>query len=242
MFAVAFGHLGWLVPFALIGLTFYRVRDVNQLPLGLATIAVMMISHDILFPSLIVPIAVGIAGNISKQGAVKVCRYSFTATRWVVLAASILFIVGCGAIIAKFGDYTRFRLNDRIKAIEQIGSVFAAPIPRVEFAGVFRLADPASQDSAGRNLFLLEDGKVLSDVQAPASAAMTLESGQYLVWRRRTLLFSTSDNSDPRSNGREYEVRMPVSIHPLILLVIGAVLIWGVAILTGWGKLNLMKE
>ena len=71
--------------------------------------------------------AVGIAGNISKQGTVKVCNYSFTAIRWVVLAASILFIVGCGAIIAKFGDYTTFRLNDRIKAIEQIGSVFAAP-------------------------------------------------------------------------------------------------------------------
>jgi O-Antigen ligase len=242
MFAVAFGHLGWLVPFALIGLTFYRVRDVNQLPLGLATIAVMMISHDILFPSLILPIAVGIAGNISKQGTVKVCDYSFTAIRWVVLAASILFIIGCGAVIAKFGDYTTFRLNDRIKAIEQIGSVFGAPIPSVEYAGVLRPADLASQDSAGRNLFLLEDGKLLSDVQAPSSAAMTLEDGQYVVWRRRTLLFSTSDNSDPRSNGRVYEVRMPISIHLLILLVIGAILIWCVAIITGWSGFNRMQE
>jgi hypothetical protein len=242
MFAVAFGHLGWLVPFALIGLTFYRVRDVNQLPLGLATTAVMMISHDILFPSFIVPIAVGIAGNISKQSAVEAYRHSFAAIRWVVLTASIFFIVGCGAIIANFGDYTTFRLNDRIKAIEKIGSVFAAPIPRVEFAGIFRLADLASQDSGGRNVFLLEDGKVLSDVQAPISAAMTLESGQYLVWRRRTLLFSTSDNSDPRTNGRVYEVRMPISIHPLILLVIGAILIWCAAIITGWGGLNRMQE
>jgi hypothetical protein len=242
MFVVGFGHLGWLVSFALIGLTFYRVRDVNQLPLGLATIAVMMISHDILFPSLIVPIAVGIAGNMSKQSMVKACRYSLAAVRCVVFTASILFIVGCGAVIAKFGDYTTFRLNDRIKAIEKIGSVFAAPIPRVEYAGVFRLADPASQDSAGRNLFLLEDGKVLSDVQAPSGAAMTLENGQYLVWRRRNLLFSTSDNSDPRSNGRVYEVRMPVSVHLLILLVIGAILIWCVAIITGWGRLNRMQE
>ncbi len=242
MFAVAFGHLGWLVSFALIGLTFYLVRDVYQLPLGLATIAVMTISHDILFPSLIVPIAVGIAGNMSKQSMVEVCRYSLAAIRCVVFTASILFIVGCGAVIAKFGDYTTFRLNDRIKAIEQIGSVFAAPIPRVEYAGVFSLADLASQDSAGRNLSLLEDGKVLSDVQAPSSAAMTLESGQYLVWRRRTLLFSTSDNSDPRSNGRVYEVRMPVSIHLLILLVIGAILIWCVAVITGWGGLNRMQE
>jgi hypothetical protein len=242
MFAVAFGHLGWLVPVALIGLTFYRVRDVNQLPLGLATIAVMMISHDILFPSLILPIAVGIAGNISSHSTAKACRCSFAAIRWVVLTASIFFIVGCGAIVAKFGDYTTFRLNDRIKAIEQIGSVFAAPIPRLEFSGVFRLADLASQDSVRRNLFLLEDGKVLSDIQAPSEAGTALERGQYLVWRRRALLFSTSDNSDPRSNGRAYEVRMPLSIHPLILLVIGAVLIWCVAIVPGWGKLNLMKE
>jgi hypothetical protein len=243
MFAVAFGHVGWLVPFALIGLTFYRVRHVSQLPLGLATIAVMMISHDILFPSFIVPIAVGIAGNISNPSTVKACRYSFTAIRWVVFAASILFIVGCGAVIAKFGDYTTFRLSDRTKAIEQIGSVFAAPIPRVEFAGVFRLADVASKDSAGgRNLFLMEDGKVLSDVQAPSNPAVTLERGEYLVWRRRTLLFSTSDGSDPRSNGRAYEARMPVSVHPLILLVMGAVLIWCVAVVTGRGELNRMKQ
>jgi hypothetical protein len=82
----------------------------------------------------------------------------------------------------------------------------------------------------------------LSDVEAPIGTATTLGSGQYSVWRRRTLLFTTSDNSDPRSNGRVYEVRMPVSIHPLILLVIGAVLIWCVAIVPGWGKLNLIKE
>jgi O-Antigen ligase len=243
MFAVAFGHPGWLVPFALIGLTFYRVRDINQLPLGLATTAVMMISHDILFPSLIVPIAVGIAGNISKHSTAKVCRYSFAAIRCVVLSASIFFIVGCGAVIAKFGDYTTFRPSDRTKAIEQIESVFAAPIPRLEFAGVFRLADLASQDSVGRNLFLLEDGKVLSDVEAPSNPDhLTLERGQYLVWRRRALLFSTSDGSDPRSNGRIYEARMPVSIHPLILLAIGAILIWCAAIVRGRGELNRMKE
>jgi hypothetical protein len=239
MFAVAFGHLGWLVPLTLIGLTLYRVRDASQLPLPLATTAVMMISHDILFPSLVVPIAVGIASNISRQSTAKVTHYSFAAIRWVVVAASILFIVGCGAVIARFGDYITSR---HIKAIEQIGSVFAAPMPRVEFPGVLRLGNIASQESAGRHLFLLEDGKVLSDVEAPISAAMALESGQYLLWRRRTMLFSTSDNSDPRSNGRAYEIRMPVSIHPLILLVIGAVLICCVAVVRWRGELIRMKE
>ena len=157
MFAVAFGHLGWLVPFALIGLTLYRVRDVNQLPLGLATTAVMMISHDILFPSLIVPIAVGIAGNIQTRAQLTYqsrAQLKCAATRLLPLAVSLSLLQFClllvvVPLVARFGDYTTFRLNDRIKAIEQIGSVFAAPIPRVEFAGVFHLADVASQIPSG---------------------------------------------------------------------------------------------
>jgi hypothetical protein len=232
MFAVAFGHLGWLVALALVALTFYRVRDANQLPLGLATAAVLMTSHDILFPSLIVPIAVGIAGNISDRTAAKACL--FGSPRRVVVAASIFFIIGCGVIVARFEGYRTTRLGNGIKEIQSSKTVFAARIPRPEFSGVLRVAEVASQNSAGQNLFLVEDGKVLSDVQAPDAAVM--RGGQYFVWRRNTLLFSTSDNSDPRFNGRSYEIRTAVSIHPLIFLVIGAILIWCAVVVTKLGR------
>jgi len=227
LFAVAFGHVGWLMPFAFIGLTFYRVRNAGQLPLGLATTAVLMTGNDILFPSFIVAIAVGIAGNISRQSAAKVCHYSLAALRGVVIAGSICFIIGCSAVIVGFDRYMTARLGDGVIAINQSsGPVFAAPIPRPGYGGILRLAEVASQHSTGRPLFLLEDGKVLSDAQAPDAAAMALKNGQYLIWRRKTLLFSTSDNSDPRVNGRAYEIRTPISIHPLILLVLSAILIW----------------
>jgi hypothetical protein len=97
---------------------------------------------------------------------------------------------------------------------------------------VLRIADVASQISSGSNLLLLEDGKALSDVQATDNAVMELGRGRYVVWRRNTLIFSTSDNSDPRFNGRVYEIRVPVSIHPLIFLVLGIILIWCVVVVS----------
>lgn len=233
LFAVAFGHLGWLVPLLLIGLTLYRVRNPIDLPLGLATTAVLMTSHDILFPSLIVPVAIGIAGLISKQIAAKVGAHSIVAVRCVAGAALIFFTIGCWTVIARFDHYMTVRLGTGAATIQQgPGQAFAVRIPSPEFCGVLRIADVASQISSGSNLLLLEDGKALSDVQATDNAVMELGRGRYVVWRRNTLIFSTSDNSDPRFNGRVYEIRVPVSIHPLIFLVLGIILIWCVVVVS----------
>jgi hypothetical protein len=226
LFAVAFGHLGWLVPLALAGLTLWRVRSENQLPLAMAVITVMMTSHDILFPGLIVPIAIGIAGNISGPAETQVTRASLGGVRGVTIAASVLFIIGCSVIVLKFAGDKTISLATGVKPVEDSDFVFAARLARPEFSGVLRLADVSSEGSPGEKLLLMEDGKVLSDSQARDTAVMTEGMGRYLIWRRNTLLFSTSDNSDPRVNGRAYEVRVPVSIHPLVLAVAAGVLAW----------------
>jgi SAM-dependent methyltransferase len=55
---------------------------------------------------------------------------------------------------------------------------------------------------------LYEDGLQLGPAHAPQSDIRRFGAGRYSHWRG-TLFFSSSDGSDPRVNGRRYEVRAP---------------------------------
>jgi hypothetical protein len=95
LFAVAFGDLGWLVPIAFLGLTVYWVRSIPHLLLFLATITVMMISHDILFtPGLLAPIVFGVAGLNSLRYRVSDAPDTSSAMKYAAVAAPILFALG----------------------------------------------------------------------------------------------------------------------------------------------------
>jgi hypothetical protein len=56
------------------------------------------------------------------------------------------------------------------------------------------------------NLRLLEDGKQLAFAHAPNIAIQKGGEGRYSHWRDK-LYFSTSDNSNPNTNGRHYTIR-----------------------------------
>ena len=51
---------------------------------------------------------------------------------------------------------------------------------------------------------LLEDGKPLSTPRASHQEIRNIGKGKYSHWTKEVLYFSTSDNSDPRTNGRKY--------------------------------------
>ena len=61
-------------------------------------------------------------------------------------------------------------------------------------------------------VMLLEDGKALGPARALHDDIRKLGAGRYSHWTRTGLYMSASDNSDPRSNGRLYEI---VSANPL---------------------------
>ncbi len=72
------------------------------------------------------------------------------------------------------------------------------------------LPDTAPSEHAGSVLAaVLEDGHVIGST-AEHDAIRTLGAGRHSFWRG-TLYFSASDSSDPRQNGRRYEVAWP---HP----------------------------
>ena len=56
---------------------------------------------------------------------------------------------------------------------------------------------------------LLEDGKPLSSPHSPAKEIETAGNGRYSHWTEASIVFSTSDNSDPRTNGRKYALVSP---------------------------------
>ncbi len=76
-------------------------------------------------------------------------------------------------------------------------------------AYMYTLTKGAPCDRAGRSqLMLLEDGKPLQAHQA--HELIRREGlGRFSHWGARGLIFSSTDNTDPRTNGREYRVVYP---------------------------------
>ena len=58
---------------------------------------------------------------------------------------------------------------------------------------------------------LLEDGKPLGPAHALHQSIRDEGGGRYSHWTGNALIFSTSDNSDPNANGRDYSVEWSVS-------------------------------
>ncbi len=69
----------------------------------------------------------------------------------------------------------------------------------------------SSWDSKASRLMLLEDGQPLGPANAMHSLVYKQGRGAFSYWNGH-LFFSTSDNSDPRWNGRVYEADLPLAI------------------------------
>jgi hypothetical protein len=65
---------------------------------------------------------------------------------------------------------------------------------------------PSDVAGGHSDLVLLENGKPLGPAHSAHADIRKDGLGRYSHWGARTMWFSTSDNSDPRTNGREYKV------------------------------------
>lgn len=62
------------------------------------------------------------------------------------------------------------------------------------------------------NLIIYEDGKPLGPAHSPIYHVAVLGMGRYKHWKRNgqsIFVFSSSDNTDPRTNGRKYWAERP---------------------------------
>lgn len=74
----------------------------------------------------------------------------------------------------------------------------------------YTLQHSAPDDRVGRSkLLLYEDGQLLGPAHNGHIDTMQNGGGRWSHWGSRSIQFSTSDNSDPRTNGRQYKVVNP---------------------------------
>ena len=70
---------------------------------------------------------------------------------------------------------------------------------------------PDDKTPGRSKVILLEDGKPLGPAHTAHVETMAKGMGRWSHWGARGIQFSTSDNSDPRTNGRQYKVIYPGS-------------------------------
>lgn len=92
------------------------------------------------------------------------------------------------------------------------------------YIAVMDFGEDGDKESGNKSgLLLFENGKPLGPPRSLHQAIRERGQGRYSHWTRQGLYFSTSDNSDPRSNGRRYEVASTNPANELADLEIPAV-------------------
>jgi hypothetical protein len=95
LFAIGFGHLGWLIPVAFLVLSAWWVRTPEQVPIVLATFAVLVTSHDLLLvPGLLLPVILGMTALSARVASTEDQPCGVAAIKYAVLAAPVLFALG----------------------------------------------------------------------------------------------------------------------------------------------------
>ncbi|MBZ9756903.1 alanine and proline-rich secreted protein Apa [Mesorhizobium sp. ESP6-5] len=232
LFAIAFGHLGWMIPIGLVCFAFCFSRNAGDLALGVAVGGVMLTSHDLLLtPSLFLPIALGIGGMLAatKVAAEKPTptgkgeRWSFTCGTVVGVAA---FGAGCVAILVVTPPLIIGRLQNETVFAARGG--FETLLPRPQFPGLFQLDNLSGIPSSPAS-YLRENGTSLRRIGWSSHSWPAVGHGEYTFRRRDAVLFAPTDSSDPRSNERTYEVAVPLSIGTLCFGLLGTIILWSVA-------------
>ncbi|MDX8513976.1 hypothetical protein [Mesorhizobium captivum] len=232
LFAIAFGHLGWLIPIGLVGFAFCFGRNADDLALGVAVVGVMLTSHDFLLtPSLFLPVALGIGGMLAERraSALKLSPAGKGEPRSFALgtaAGVAAFAAGCTAILLVTPPLAAGRLQNETMFAARGG--YETLLPPPQFPGLFQF-DNLSGIPPLQASYLREDGISLQRVDWSAHAWPAVRKGEYTFRRRDSVLFSATDSSDPRKNGRTYEVAVPLSVSPLCFLLLGTIIAWSIA-------------
>lgn len=222
LFALAFGHPGWLIPIAVVGLALYATRDARDLPVVIAVVGTMATSHDILLtPSLFLSIAIGIGGMIAREPVYGRDQRVHRSIAFGGAAGVILFALGCLVILLFAPALTVKRLSPA--AIVGYRGAYLVHLPTQTFPGVFVTAvGTAPEDTA---TFLREDSRPLTHVNWKGGAYPPVALGEYAV-RDDELVFAPADASDPRSSGHVVELGLPHKVGPPIYALLVTLAVW----------------
>jgi GDSL-like lipase/acylhydrolase family protein len=144
----------------------------------------------------------------------------------IIVAGTLYF--GCAGI-----QVTKVLVPADIRSFS--GFAYVAPVPRGDELYPLVLRSDSLQDTAASKASLREDGVKLGPRHTITSEIANTGSGAYFHLED-TIIFSTSDNSDPRTNGRTYtfHARAYLSLVWFWPLLTGGILLLGGARVVPW--------
>src|ERR1700738_336344 len=140
------------------------------------------------------------------------------ARAWRIVRGTVegVLVVVCAVLLwlAILGAPREFDLLPQ-KMVHADGAAFSVPFkpPRP-----WRLPSDSLSDASRSALALFEDGRLLGPAHVSHADIRGLGAGRYSHWSNY-ILFSTSDNSDPRTNGRRYRAVGRVLLAPSVAVL-----------------------
>jgi hypothetical protein len=222
LFALAFGHLGWLIPLALVVLAFRAARDARDLPLSIALAGAMATSHDILLtPSLFLPIAIGIGGMIASGGNDGERQSVHRSVAFGASAAVGLFVLGCLVIVSVVPSSTVERLGPA--SIIEYRGAYLANVPRQTFPGVFVPAIGAGPEDTAT--FLRDSAGPLRRVRWNLGLRVPVAPGEFAT-HDDVVLFAPADGGDPRGGGHTLDLGLPHKVGAPFYALLATLAVW----------------
>lgn len=97
-----------------------------------------------------------------------------------------------------------------LRGLEQLGISRHAVVAHSWVPRNAQLGEADSEDDNERSsVMMYEDDKPLGPPHSSHADIMKLGRGRFSHWRGQGFVFSSSDNSDPTTNGRSYRAVMP---------------------------------
>lgn len=161
------------------------------------------------------------------------CKRAASFGLVIGLASAAILFLG-SATLQVFAPVQTMVLDPATVRFEE-GFAYVAPVPlRVRWPCVIKSDTSGPLDS---RLVVVEDGRPLGPGHSAHSSIRTEGHGRYSHWSDH-VWFSTSDRSDPRTNGRTYAVSAKPDVSPALAMAAAAIaLITSIVYWTSLGSL-----
>lgn len=225
LFMVAFGTAGIIIPLSILASLFYIGWKAQRLSFPLAFSSVMLFTHDAPFSmGLLLPAALWSASILKREpqslDEAKLAKNSMSAAALLISSAIIIFTLN---IVLKFERTYITRMNPDEIFIHPDGSYWTEVKHPSKVPGLMRLSGDADYlGPTGQRPGLYENGSLVFSWDCQQQSD-NVKCGMY---SRNHIKFSLPDGTDPRYNGRNYDLIFKTEAHPLIFVILSLIIVW----------------
>lgn len=221
-FAVAFGHLGWLIVpiFALLILSIAGLQ--RGLPSAVLISGASFFSHDIFVAlPLVAGLIVILSGLIGERiNQFDECDGVNRVTALVALLCAAASLVATNGVSDML---TTYRTTIDAARVGHLGGVaYYAALTPPNPPGLFRIVnsrEPSNMPS------VYAEGELIGNCDSSVVEVVLRGEGRCNS-DGHNVVFSTPNNTSPLEDSRSYSFAAPVSLHPLLVVLVVTVQLW----------------